>query len=77
MNKFNQITRAVSQGESIGFDFNGISAPEPTDLQCICAKDDYPRIGWHLQEFIKRALYDDTNKISFVVDGDDVKIFYK
>jgi hypothetical protein len=78
MNKFRQIIMCIDHGISFSWSFGGINAPEqPNDnLMAIVQGMDEGKIGYHLQVFTCRHLYNNDLKITFIIEGDVTKIYY-
>lgn len=68
----------IDHGLSFSWNFNGIHAPEPPNdnLMAIVEGMDEGKIGYHLQHFACRHLYNDKLKITFMVESNQIKIYY-
>jgi hypothetical protein len=77
MSKYNQIINALNDGASFSWGFDGMSAPEPKgDLNAICSKEEPFKIGYHTQVFLSRAFVTEGLTITYLQDGEQIKIYY-
>lgn len=74
MTRFNLIYERAKAGASFNWDFGEFKAFEKTGgLQTIQDIDNRGAIGYHVQEYVKRALYD--NKTVLSMENKDGQIF--
>lgn len=75
---FQQVMDAIDSGVPFSWDFNGISAFKNTErLVHVIPEPNEASIGWILQQFCIKALYDATLSISFEQSADGLKIYYR
>jgi hypothetical protein len=75
---FQQVMDAINNGEKFSWNFNGLTAFRNTDrLVHEIPNPTEASIGWILQEFCVKALYDADLLISFEPSPEGLKIYYK
>jgi hypothetical protein len=76
MSKFKQVMDSIQQGLSFSWGFGGFGEPRATDLRDSCFANEEQKVAHHLQIFITRALFDSGRTISFIKEGEQIKIYY-
>ena len=76
MNKFNQIMGELNLGDSFSWNYNCIQDPQQTDVRAITTIDNESEIGFNLQIFAARHLYNEDLKITFIQDNGEIKIYF-
>jgi hypothetical protein len=76
MNKFNQIMGALKLGASFSWNYNGIQEAQPTDLRAVTTIDNEAEIGFNLQLFAARHLYNEDLRITFIQENGEIKIYF-
>lgn len=76
--KFEEVMDAISSVEKFSWNFNGITGFRNTDrLVHVIPNPNEASIGWIMQQFCNRALYDSSLLISFESSPEGLKIYYK
>lgn len=75
---FQQIMDAIDEGKKFSWNFQGLTGFRNTDrLVHVIPEPNEASIGWILQQFCIKALYDADLVISFEQSPEGLKIYYK
>lgn len=75
---FQQIMDAIDEGKKFSWNFQGLTGFRNTDrLVHVIPEPNEASIGWILQQFCIKALYDAELVISFEQSPEGLKIYYK
>jgi hypothetical protein len=76
--KFDEVMDAITSGEKFSWSLSGFTLFKNTDrLVHVMPNPNEASIGWILQQFCSRALYDANLLISFEPSPEGLKIYYK
>lgn len=67
---------ALKLGASFSWNYNGIQEAKPTDLRAITTIDNEGEIGFNLQVFAARHLYNEDLRITFIQENGEIKIYF-
>ena len=75
---FQQIMDAINEGKKFSWNFQGLTGFRNTDrLVHVIPNPSEASVGWILQQFCVKALYDAELVISFEPSDEGLKIYYK